>query len=253
MRELTLEEVQTILTEGVALARSKGFPSTVAVVDMGGNVRGVLRPEKGRIANPDIAIKKAWTAAALHRSTAQVRDIMITTDKFGHGLQFTDEDFHWVTRELQWIVDGYNLAFAALVLSTVLGALIAFHPTAIGKVDTVEEAELPKVQILCALIGAMVGVIVLEYGLVVGFVVFGLGGIGLNVIQGAKLAGANRIVGIDINPDREEWGRKFGMTHFVNPKEAGDDLVLAGQDPRRHLQQRDRRSPARRAHDSPPR
>jgi hypothetical protein len=68
-------------------------------------------------------------------------------------------------------------SFAALVLSTVLGALIAFHPTAIGKVDTVEEAELPKVQILCALIGAMVGVIVLEYGLVVGFVVFGLGGL----------------------------------------------------------------------------
>jgi uncharacterized protein GlcG (DUF336 family) len=93
VRELTLEEVQTILTEGVALARSKGFPSTVAVVDMGGNLRGVLRPEKGRIANPDIAVKKAWTAVALHRSTAQVRDIMITTDKFGHGLQFTDERF----------------------------------------------------------------------------------------------------------------------------------------------------------------
>jgi len=93
VRELTLEEVQTILTEGVALARAKGFPSTVAVVDMGGNLRGVLRPEKGRIANPDIAIKKAWTAAALHRSTAQVRDIMLTTDRFGHGLQFTDERF----------------------------------------------------------------------------------------------------------------------------------------------------------------
>jgi len=93
VRELTLEEVQTILTEGVALARSKGFPSTVAVVDMGGNLRGVLRPEKGRIANPDIAIKKAWTAAALHRSTAQVRELMITPDRFGHGLQFTDERF----------------------------------------------------------------------------------------------------------------------------------------------------------------
>lgn len=93
MRELTLEEVQTILTEGVALARAKGFPSTVAVVDMGGNLRGVLRPEKGRIANPDIAIKKAWTAAALHRSTAQVRELMIAPDRFGHGLQFTDERF----------------------------------------------------------------------------------------------------------------------------------------------------------------
>jgi hypothetical protein len=68
-------------------------------------------------------------------------------------------------------------SFGALLLSTILGALIAFHPTAVKKVDTVEEAELPKVQILCSLIGAMVGVIVLEYGLVVGFVVFGLGGL----------------------------------------------------------------------------
>ena len=48
--------------------------------------------------------------------------------------------------------------------------------------------------------------------------VFGLGGIGLNVIQGARLAGAATIIGIDINPDREEWGRKFGMTHFLNTK-----------------------------------
>src|SRR4051794_34369461 len=47
-------------------------------------------------------------------------------------------------------------------------------------------------------------------------VVFGLGGIGLNVIQGARLAGAGMIVGVDINPDRETWGRKFGMTHFVD-------------------------------------
>ena len=49
-------------------------------------------------------------------------------------------------------------------------------------------------------------------------VVFGLGGIGLNVIQGAKLAGAGRIIGVDINPDREGWGRQFGMTHFLNSK-----------------------------------
>lgn len=52
--------------------------------------------------------------------------------------------------------------------------------------------------------------------------VFGLGGIGLNVIQGLKLAGADMIIGIDINPDREEWGRRFGMTHFVNPNDVGD-------------------------------
>ncbi|MEL7032146.1 MAG: S-(hydroxymethyl)glutathione dehydrogenase/class III alcohol dehydrogenase [Pseudomonadota bacterium] len=53
-------------------------------------------------------------------------------------------------------------------------------------------------------------------------VVFGLGGIGLNVIQGAKMAGADKIVGVDINPAKKEWGEKFGMTHFVNPKDAAD-------------------------------
>ena len=56
-------------------------------------------------------------------------------------------------------------------------------------------------------------------------IVFGLGGIGLNVIQGAKLVGANMIVGVDINPAREEWGKKFGMTHFVNPKKVSGDIV----------------------------
>ncbi|MEO1189235.1 MAG: S-(hydroxymethyl)glutathione dehydrogenase/class III alcohol dehydrogenase [Pseudomonadota bacterium] len=53
-------------------------------------------------------------------------------------------------------------------------------------------------------------------------VVFGLGGIGLNVIQGAKMVGADKIVGVDINPAKKEWGEKFGMTHFVNPKETSD-------------------------------
>ena len=56
-------------------------------------------------------------------------------------------------------------------------------------------------------------------------VVFGLGGIGLNVIQGARMAGANKIVGVDINPRRKELAEKFGMTHFVNPQEVGGDLV----------------------------
>ena len=56
-------------------------------------------------------------------------------------------------------------------------------------------------------------------------VVFGLGGIGLNVIQGAKMVGANMIVGIDTNPAREKMAREFGMTHFVNPKDIQGDLV----------------------------
>src|ERR1700738_885231 len=55
--------------------------------------------------------------------------------------------------------------------------------------------------------------------------VFGLGGIGLNVIQGARLVGANKIVGVDVNPKRKAMAEKFGMTHFVNPKEVKGDLV----------------------------
>ncbi len=66
--------------------------------------------------------------------------------------------------------------------------------------------------------------------------VFGLGGIGLNVIQGARMVGADKIIGIDINPEREALARKFGMTHFVNPKavpnvvEAVTDLTDGGVD-----------------------
>ena len=56
-------------------------------------------------------------------------------------------------------------------------------------------------------------------------IVFGLGGIGLNVIQGLKMVGASKIVGVDINPAREEWGRRFGMTQFVNPNTVTGDLV----------------------------
>ena len=56
-------------------------------------------------------------------------------------------------------------------------------------------------------------------------VVFGLGGIGLNVVQGARMAGAAMIVGVDLNPARQALARKFGMTHFVNPNEVKGDIV----------------------------
>ncbi len=56
-------------------------------------------------------------------------------------------------------------------------------------------------------------------------VVFGLGGIGLNVVQGARMAGAAMIVGVDVNPRRRALAESFGMTHFVNPREVGGDLV----------------------------
>ena len=72
-------------------------------------------------------------------------------------------------------------------------------------------------------IGAVINTAKVEPGANV--VVFGLGGIGLNVIQGARLAGANKIVGVDINPRRKALAESFGMTHFVNPKEVGGDLV----------------------------
>lgn len=72
-------------------------------------------------------------------------------------------------------------------------------------------------------IGAVINTAKVEPGSNV--VVFGLGGIGLNVIQGAKLVGANMIVGVDIMDSKRELAEKFGMTHFVNPKELKDDLV----------------------------
>jgi S-(hydroxymethyl)glutathione dehydrogenase/alcohol dehydrogenase len=56
-------------------------------------------------------------------------------------------------------------------------------------------------------------------------IVFGLGGIGLNVIQGLRLAGADMIIGVDLNNSKREWGERFGMTHFVNPSELAGDLV----------------------------
>ena len=69
-------------------------------------------------------------------------------------------------------------------------------------------------------IGAVAFTMKVEAGTTVA--VFGLGGIGLNVIQGARLVGASRIIGVDINPERETLGRQFGMTDFVNPKEHAD-------------------------------
>src|SRR5436189_2138230 len=72
-------------------------------------------------------------------------------------------------------------------------------------------------------IGAVINTAKVEAGANV--VVFGLGGIGLNVVQGAKMVGANMIVGVDINDGRRAMARKFGLTHFVNPKQVKGDLV----------------------------
>ena len=72
-------------------------------------------------------------------------------------------------------------------------------------------------------VGAVVNAAKVQVGDTV--IVFGLGGIGLNVLQGARMAGAAVIIGVDINPTREEWGKRFGMTHFVNPNDVDGDLV----------------------------
>jgi len=72
-------------------------------------------------------------------------------------------------------------------------------------------------------IGAVINTAKVEPGANV--VVFGLGGIGLNVVQGARIAGANMIIGVDLNPARQALAKKFGMTHFVNPTDVGGDLV----------------------------
>jgi S-(hydroxymethyl)glutathione dehydrogenase / alcohol dehydrogenase len=72
-------------------------------------------------------------------------------------------------------------------------------------------------------VGAVVNTAGVEPG--ANAVVFGLGGIGLNVIQGLKMVGADKIVGVDLNDSKAEWGRRFGMTHFVNPTKVSGDLV----------------------------
>jgi len=74
-------------------------------------------------------------------------------------------------------------------------------------------------------IGAVINTAQVEPGSNV--VVFGLGGIGLNVIQGARLAGADKIVGVDLNATKAPLAEKFGMTHFVNPKDVDGDIVAA--------------------------
>jgi S-(hydroxymethyl)glutathione dehydrogenase/alcohol dehydrogenase len=72
-------------------------------------------------------------------------------------------------------------------------------------------------------VGAVVNSAKVQVGNTV--IVFGLGGIGLNVVQGARMVGADMIIGVDLNDDKEEWGRKFGMTHFVNPSKIDGDIV----------------------------
>ncbi len=111
-----------------------------------------------------------------------------------------------------------------------LGGKKLFHymgTSTFSNYTVVPEISLAKIRYIgCGVttgIGAVINTAKVEPGANV--VVFGLGGIGLNVIQGARLAGAGMIIGVDINPARKTLAAKFGMTHFVNPKEVEGDLV----------------------------
>src|SRR6187401_2958044 len=88
-----------------------------------------------------------------------------------------------------------------------------------------EDAPFDKICYIGCGVTTGVGAVLFTAGVETGanVVIFGLGGIGLNVIQGAKLVGANRIVGVDVNPAKRAMAEKFGMTDFINPKEIGVD------------------------------
>ena len=90
-----------------------------------------------------------------------------------------------------------------------------------------EDAPFEKVCLIGCGVTTGIGAVINTAKVQVGdnIVVFGLGGIGLNVIQAARMVGANMIVGVDINPDKKALAEKLGMTHFVNPKEVEGDLV----------------------------
>src|SRR5271168_2365974 len=90
-----------------------------------------------------------------------------------------------------------------------------------------EDAPFEKICYVGCGVTTGVGAVIFTAGVKPGdnVVVFGMGGIGLNVIQGARIAGADMIIGVDINPRRKELATKFGLTHFVNPKEISGDVV----------------------------
>ena len=90
MREITLKEIRKMLKAANKTAEKAGKPSTIAIVDFGGHLRGLERPEGGRIANVYIATKKAWTAIAFKRPTEMVR-AMTLPDGPAYGLQHTDD------------------------------------------------------------------------------------------------------------------------------------------------------------------
>lgn len=119
--------------------------------------------------------------APLWRGAALLLALLALASPAAAQLPFDTQSDTQALQSIGWrgFLDAQSMLeeLLALVLATALGALIAFHPMTPRTVDTLQEAELPKVYIMYALVGAVVGVTVLQYGIVVGLVIFGLGGL----------------------------------------------------------------------------
>lgn len=130
----------------------------------------------------------------------------------------------------QWVIPPSPISFEGREISAFCGTATfaehaVIHQQSLAKV----RSDAPAASACYVGCGVMTGVgAALKTGNVTpgsSVAIFGLGGIGLNVLQGAKIAGARMIIGIDINADRDAIGRTFGMTHFINPKVDGDPVA----------------------------
>src|SRR6266436_4621512 len=213
-----------------AVALEKGKPLTVTEVELDGpkasevlvelKATGICHTDEFTLSGADP--EGLFPAILGHEGAGVVVDA-------GPGVASVKKGDHVIPlytpecRQCEYCLGGKNL-FHYMGTSTFANYTVV-PEIALAKIR--EDAPFDKVcYIGCGVttgIGAVINTAKVEPGANV--VVFGLGGIGLNVVQGARLAGANMIVGVDTNPARKALAEKFGMTHFVNPKEAGKDLV----------------------------
>jgi len=107
MEELTKEVIMTMLQKASEKGSELGMPSTIAIVDVGGNLVGFLRPEGGRISNVSLAINKAWTAIAMKRPSSQVQPL-IQPGAMGYGIHISEPRICAVGGALPITKDGVN-------------------------------------------------------------------------------------------------------------------------------------------------
>ena len=169
------------------------------------------------------SVKRRSRHSAVHARMPAVQVVPVAQDQSVHG----DPRHARQRRDARWhepFLAGGQPVHHYMGCSTFANFTV-LPEIAVAKIR--EDAPFDKVcYIGCGVttgIGAVINTAKVEAGANV--VVFGLGGIGLNVVQGARMVGANMIIGVDLNPAREALARKFGMTHFVNPKDVEGDLV----------------------------